>query len=160
MKPLLLAAALLLVPAAAPTLAWAQVAAGSMPNSFDNPAPPRAVAAAPARAAAPVLPAIPAAPMPANPRSEGVLRDIIAGAQAGTIDYALMTDDLAGKVREQEASIQPLIAGFGPVQAVDFVGSQNGADLFAVTFANAATQWVIGFDETEKVAALLFRPAE
>ena len=89
-----------------------------------------------------------------------MLRDIIAGAQAGTIDYAVMTEDLAGKVREQEATIQPLIAGFGPVQAVDFVGSQNGADLFAVVFANAATEWVIGFNEADKVAALLFRPAE
>jgi hypothetical protein len=122
-----------------------------MPNSFDGP-----VRVAPV--AAPI--AAPAAPAPVNPRAEAVLRDIIAGAQAGTIDYAVMTEDLAGKVREQEASIQPLIVGFGPVQAVDFVGSQNGADLFAVIFANAATEWVIGFNEADKVAALLFRPAE
>jgi hypothetical protein len=147
MKPLLIAAALLLLPAGA----RAQVAAASMPNSFDGP-----VRVAPV--AAPI--AAPAAPAPANPRAEAVLRDIIAGAQAGTIDYAVMTEDLAGKVREQEASIQPLIVGFGPVQAVDFVGSQNGADLFAVIFANAATEWVIGFNEADKVAALLFRPAE
>jgi hypothetical protein len=146
MKPLLIAAALLLLPAGA----QAQVAAASMPNSFDSPvrvaqtAPPAAVSAAPA---------------PAHPRAEAVLRDIIAGAQAGTIDYALMSDDLAARVREQEATIQPLIAGFGLVQAVDFVGSQNGADLFAVIFANAATDWVIGFNEAGKVAALLFRPA-
>ena len=147
MKPLLIAAALLLLPAGA----RAQVAAASMPNSFDGP-----VRVAPV--AAPI--AAPAAPAPANSRAEAVLRDIIAGAQAGTIDYAVMTEDLAGKVREQEASIQPLIVGFGPVQAVDFVGSQNGADLFAVIFANAATEWVIGFNEADKVAALLFRPAE
>ena len=143
MKPLLIAAALLLLPAGA----RAQVAAASMPNSFDGPVRVAPIAA-------------PAAPAPANPRAEAVLRDIIAGAQAGTIDYAVMTEDLAGKVREQEASIQPLIVGFGPVQAVDFVGSQNGADLFAVVFANAATEWVIGFNEADKVAALLFRPAE
>ena len=143
MKPLLIAAALLLLPAGA----RAQVAAASMPNSFDGPVRVAPVAA-------------PAAPAPANPRAEAVLRDIIAGAQAGTIDYALMSDDLAARVREQEATIQPLIAGFGPVQAVDFVGSQNGADLFAVIFANAATEWVIGFNEADKVAALLFRPAE
>jgi len=143
MKPLLIAAALLLLPAGA----RAQVAAASMPNSFDGPVRVAPVAA-------------PAAPAPANPRAEAVLRDIIAGAQAGTIDYAVMTEDLAGKVREQEASIQPLIVDFGPVQAVDFVGSQNGADLFAVIFANAATEWVIGFNEADKVAALLFRPAE
>lgn len=151
MKPILIAAALLLVPAAA----QAQVAAASMPNSFDRPA-----AAPRAPAVAPVEAAIPAAATPANPRSEEVLREIIAGAQAGTINYALMTDDLAGKVREQEAAIRPLIAGFGAVQAVDFVDSQNGADLFAVTFTTAATEWVIGFDESDKVAALLFRPAE
>ncbi|MDP1777783.1 MAG: hypothetical protein Q8K90_04155 [Brevundimonas sp.] len=149
MKPLLIAAALLLLPAAA----QAQVAAASMPNSFDAPAPA-------ARVAAPVIAAAPAASAPANPRAEDVLREIIAGAQAGTIDYSLMSDDLAARVREQETAIQPLIAGFGPVQAVDFVGNQNGADLFAVTFTNAATQWVIGFNEADKVAALLFRPAE
>ena len=151
MKPLLIAAALLLLPAGA----RAQVAAASMPNSFDGPV---RVAPVAAPIAAPI--AAPVAPAPVNPRAEAVLRDIIAGAQAGTIDYAVMTEDLAGKVREQEASIQPLIVGFGPVQAVDFVGSQNGADLFAVIFANAATEWVIGFNEADKVAALLFRPAE
>lgn len=151
MKSFVLAAALLLVPA----VAQAQVAAASMPNSFDRPAlAPRTAAVAPA------TPEISAAATPANPRSEDVLREIIAGAQAGTINYALMTDDLGGKVREQEAAIRTLIAGFGPVQAVDFVDSQNGADLFAVTFTTAATQWVIGFDEADKVAALLFRPAE
>ena len=143
MKPLLIAAALLLAPAAA----HAQVAAGSMPNSFDAPGAARA---------APVA----APPTPVNARSEDVLREIIAGAQAGTINYALMTDDLAARLRSQEAAIRPLISGFGPVQAGDFVGSQDGADLFAVTFSNAATQWVIAFNETDKVAALLFRPAE
>ena len=147
MKPLLIAAALLLLP----TGAQAQVAAASMPNSFDGPA--RVAQTAPPAA-------VPAATAPAHPRAEAVLRDIIAGAQAGTIDYALMSDDLAARVREQEATIQPLIAGFGLVQAVDFVGSQNGADLFAVIFANAATEWVIGFNEADKVAALLFRPAQ
>ena len=150
MKPLLIAAALLLLPAAAPTAALAQVAAGSMPNSFDTPA-----AARPAPAAAPV--AAPATPV--NARSEDVLREIIAGAQAGTIDYSLMTADLAARLRSQEAAIRPLIEGFGQVQAVDFVGSQDGADLFAVTFSNAATEWVIAFNEDDKVAALLFRPA-
>lgn len=152
MKPLLLAAALLLVPAAAPTAALAQVAAGTMPNSFDSPPAPRRTA--------PVAPVAPAASAPASPRSEEVLRQIIAGAQAGTIDYSLMSDDLAGRMRAQEADIKPLIAGFGPVLAVDFVSSQNGTDLFAVTFSNAATEWLIGFNEADKVAALLFRPAE
>jgi hypothetical protein len=151
MKPLLIAAVLLLVPAAAS----AQVAAGSVPNTFDPPA--GGAAAAPARAAPPRAAATPA--QPANAASEETLRTIIAGAQAGAIDYSLMTDDLASKVREQEATVMPLIQGFGAVQAVDFIGPQDGADLFVVAFAKAETQWVIGFNEAGKVAALLFRPA-
>ena len=172
MKPLLIAAALLLVPAAAPTVAMAQVAAASVPNSFDRPA--SQAARAPARPAAPATAAVPASALaptaaaapasalsmtPANARSEEVLREIIAGGQAGTRPYALMPADLGGKVREQEATVLPLIRGFGAIQALDFVGSRDGADMFAVTFATAATQWVIGFDDSGKVAALLFRPA-
>jgi hypothetical protein len=153
MKPLLIAAALMLVPAAAS----AQVAAGALPNTFDGPAP--AAAAAPSAMARPA-PAQTALAQPANARSGDVLREIIAGAQAGTLDYALMTDDLAARVREQESAITPLIQGLGAVLAVDFMTAQNGADLFAVTFANAATEWVIGFDDSGKVAALLFRPVE
>lgn len=148
MKPILLAAAVLLLAPAA----QAQVAAGALPNTFDNPA---------ARAAAPVAPARPAAPaQPANPASEEVLRTLIASAQDGAMDYSLMTDDLAAKVREQEATVTPIIEGFGALVAVDFIRRQDREDLFSVTFANAATQWVIGVNDDGKVAALLFRPAE
>lgn len=129
-------------------VAQAQAAAGNVPNTFERPT----------QAAAAPTP-VPPVTAPVNARSEEVLRTIIAGAQAGTTDYSLMTDDLAAKVREQEAQLTPVIRGFGAVQAVDFVGAQNGADLFVVTFANAATQWVIGF-QGDKVAALLFRPAQ
>ena len=145
MKLLVMAALIGLSPVAA----QAQVAAGSVPNTFDGAAAP----ASPARTPIPPVTA------PISPLAEETLRTLIAGAQTGAMDYSLMTDDLAAKVREQEAQLTPLIRGFGAVQAVDFVGSQNGADLFAVTFANAATQWVIGFQDG-KVAALLFRPAQ
>ncbi len=152
MKPLLIAAALLLVPAAA----QAQVAAAAIPNSFDRPAS-QAAQAAPAPAA-PVAAAVSTTPV--NPRSEEVLREIIAGGQAGALPYALMTDDLAAKVREQQAAVLPILQGFGAIQALDFAGSQEGADLYAVTFATAATQWIIGLNDAGKVDALLFRPAE
>ena len=151
MKPILLAAAvLLLIPAAA----HAQVAAGALPNTFDDPAA-RAQAATPAPA-----PAAPMASEPASAQSEDLLRTLIASAQAGAMDYSLMTDDLAAKVREQEATVTPIIVGFGALVTVDFVGSQDRNDLFAVTFANAETEWVIGVNDDGKVAALLFRPAE
>ena len=150
MKPILLAAAaVLLVPAAA----HAQVAAGALPNTFDDPAA-RTAPATPAPA-----PAATSAE-PAHPESENILRTLIASAQAGAMDYALMTDDLAGKVRAQEAAIKPVIDGFGALVAVDFVSSRERNDLFSVTFANAATEWVIGVNDDGKVAARLFRPAQ
>lgn len=145
MKLLLIAAAFAVLPVAA----QAQVAAGAVPDPF----------AREGQAAA-AEPAAPAAREPLNAAAEPTLRTLIASAQAGAMDYSVMTEDLASKVREQEAQVTPLIQGFGDLQSIEFVGSQNGADLFAVTFAEAATQWIIGFNESGKVAALLFRPAE
>lgn len=160
MKPLLLAAAvLLLAPVTLASGAQAQVAAGALPNTFDDPAA-RARAATAAPTPTPAAPAPALASEPANAASEDILRTLIASAQAGAMDYALMTDDLAAKVREQEATVTPIIESFGALVAVDFVGSRDRNDLFSVTFANAATEWVIGVDDAGKVAALLFRPAE
>lgn len=132
-----------------PGAALAQVAAGAMPNSFDRPA----------QAAPQPTPAA-LSPTPANAESEDILRGLIAGLQAGTPDYGVMSTDLADKVREQAPAIKTLLESLGAVQAVDFAGSQNGADLYVVNFANAQTDWIIGINETGKVAALLFRPSE
>lgn len=153
MKTLLLAAALLLVPAAAS----AQVAAGTVPNTFDGPA--RTAPARPAPAQAPAD-AEPLSTTPANAGSDEALRDFIAAVQADEIDYAVFTDDLAEQIRAQSAQVTPLIKGFGAVQAVDFVGSRDEVDLYAVTFATAETQWMISLNDAGKVTALLFRPAE
>jgi hypothetical protein len=144
MKSLLIAAVLVLAPSAA----LAQVAAATLPNTLDRPS-----AQTPA-APPPVAPAA-----PANPKSEETLRAIISGAQAGEMNYDLMTPGLAAKVREQEATVTPLIQGFGALQAVRHVAIENGADLFQVTFASQATQWIIGLNAEGKVEVLLFRPA-
>jgi hypothetical protein len=157
MKPLLLAAAVcLLAPLAlGSNAAHAQVAAAAVPNPFDD------RAARPAAVAAPVAPqAAPVSAEPANEASEETLRAIIAGIQAGELDYDRMTDDLAAKVREQEAVVTPIVQGFGAVVSVAFVGSQSGIDLFTVIFAGAATEWMIGLTPEGEVSALLFRPAE
>ncbi len=53
-----------------------------------------------------------------------------------------------------------MIKGFGAVQAVDFMAHTTAPDVYAVTFAQAATQWLIGFNDDGKIAALLFRPIE
>lgn len=151
---------------ALPSAAFAQVAAGSVPNPFDRPAGAPAPSARPATPApsAPAPAPAPAeatlSPTPANAASEETLRTVIASLQAGTPDYSLMTTDLATQMRTREATILPLIKGFGTIQSFDFAGSRNEADVFVVNFASAETEWFIGMDDDGKVAALLFRPAQ
>lgn len=157
MKPLLIA---LVAGLLAPTAALAQVAAATVPNSFERPAAPSTQAPARTPPAATTTAAQPELSQErANARSEDILRALIASMQAGTPDYSLMTENLATKMREQEATLTPLIRGFGTVQAVDFVGSREGVDLYAVTFATQATEWLIAVDENGKLAVALFRPA-
>ena len=151
MKPLLLAAAVLLL---APAAAHAQVAAGSLPNTFDD------RAARPVAAPAPQAAPAGLSPERASEASEETLRDIVASLQAGAIAYGRMTDDLAAKVREQEAVVTPIVQGFGALLSVAFVGSRDGIDLFNVIFAAAETEWMIGLTPEGEVSALLFRPAE
>jgi hypothetical protein len=154
MKPLLLAAAVCLL---APAAAHAQVAAGSLPNTFDD------RNARPAAAPAPAPQTAPAAELsaePANAASEETLRALVAELQAGELDYGRLTDDLAAKVREQEAVVTPIVQGFGALVSVAFVGSRDNIDVFDVIFAGAETTWMIGLTPEGKVSALLFRPAE
>ena len=158
MKLPVLVAVLSLTSVAVPVAVQAQVAAGSVPNSFDRPAAQAVTPNAIPGGSGPT--AIPPATAPANPQSEEVLRTVIEDAQAGAFNYTLMEAGLATRMRAQEAQLLPLVRGFGAVQAVDFVGSREGADLFVVTFTSAATQWLIGFDDAGKIDALLFRPAQ
>jgi len=154
MKPLLLAAAVLLL---APAAAQAQVAAGAVPNPFEDRAARPAAAPAPAPQAAP---AAELSPEPASEASEETLRTVIADLQAGEPDYSRMTDDIAAAVREQAAVVTPVVQGFGDLVSVAFLGSRDGIDVFNVIFAEAETQWMLGLTPEGKVSALLFRPAE
>lgn len=156
MKRFLTVAAFTLV---LPSAAAAQVAAGTVPNTFDRPATVAPAASTPAPQA-PQAPPQAMSSTPANAASEEALRTIIASLQAGTPDYSLMTDDLATQLRTQATNILPVMQGFGAIQSFDFVGSRSGADMFVVNFANAETEWIVGMEDGGKVAALLFRPAE
>lgn len=91
---------------------------------------------------------------------EAMLRAAIAAIQAGTPNYDDMAAELAGAVRAQEDSINPMIQAFGAVQAVDHQGEVQGAQHFRVTFANAVTDWFIALDESGQIAGLVFRPAQ
>lgn len=146
------------VPAAAPMPTGA--AAATLPNTFDGPAPNPAIPAQARPAAAPLPPRAEAAELgPDVKRADDALRAVVAGMQGDTLDYAMFSDDLAARIRGQAATLGPLIKGFGELQEVIYVGQEQGAELFALDFANARTQWIIGFNAEDQIALLLFRPA-
>ncbi len=163
--PILAAAALLA--AAAPAMAQSTQtpaggapAAARLPNTFDNPSAAAAARTAPAPQTPPQSAPTPEPVDPARAAAaETILKKTIAAMQAGSPNYADMTADLAGKVREQSTAITPLIQSFGAVSSVTHVGVENGAELFLVEFANQRTQWIIAQDDGGKIVALLFRPA-
>lgn len=131
--------------------------AATLPNTFDRPqaAPARPPAAQPAPEAKAATPA----DLARAAAAEAMLRTTIAAMQAGSPNYADMSDDLASKVREQSSAITPLIQSFGPLKDLAHVGVENGAELFLVHFDNQATQWIIAQNAQGKIVALLFRPA-
>ena len=92
-------------------------------------------------------------------RAEDALRTVVQGVQGDTLNYAMFSQDLATRIRGQAATIGPLIKGFGALNTVVYVGQEQGAELFALDFANARTQWIIGFNAEDEIALLLFRPA-
>lgn len=151
MKTMILAAALGASLLALPVAA--QTAAATLPNAFGQPA--AAPAQAPAAAAAPA-----AAEAPDIARSEAALRAVIASLQSDEIDYSVFSVSLAEQIRGRAAEFAPRVQQLGAVQAVEYRGQQDGAELFRVVFEKQATDWVIAFDAEDQIAALLYRPAE
>lgn len=129
-------------------------AAATLPNSFDGPRQPARPAPAPAEAPA-ATPSDPAKVAAA----EAMLKTTIAAMQAGAPNYDDMTPDLAEQVRGQSAQVLPIFQQLGALQGATHVGTQDEAELFAVIFANAPTQWIIALNPEGKMVALLFRPA-
>lgn len=157
MKPTLMKTALAAALLLAPVPAFAQAAAGAVPNAFDRPAQ----TATPQARPAPAAPAATAAAQaPDIARSEEALRAVIAAAQGTGFDYSDFTTNLGAQIRQQEAQMAPLIKGFGAVKTVEYVKQEGEAQMFKVTFDNQVTEWLIGFDADDTIAALLFRPAE
>lgn len=130
------------------------VVAATLPNSFDRAQDPQIpTASSPNPTAAP-------ASAPDIARAETALREVILALQSGQVDYAVFSDDLAGKLRPQAEQVGALLQQFGALKTMTHKGQPDGVDLFRVEFENQATEWVIGFDNDDQIAALLFRPAE
>lgn len=90
---------------------------------------------------------------------ETMLRTTIAAMQAGTPNYDDMVAELADAVRAGEGSITPMIQGYGALQTLEHQGEVQGAQHYRATFDNAATDWFIALGDDGKIAGLLFRPA-
>ena len=130
MKPILFAAAIALVPAAA-------LAQDNHAGHGDHAAHAQAQVSA----------------------EEAMLRTTIAAMQAGTPNYDDMGAELADAVRAGEASITPMIQAFGALQTLDHQGEVQGAQHYRATFENAETDWFIALGDDGKIAGLVFRPA-
>ena len=130
MKPILFAAAIALVPAAA-------LAQDNHAGHGDHAAHAQAEVSA----------------------EETMLRTTIAAMQAGTPNYDDMAAELADAVRAGEASITPMIQAFGALQTLDHQGEVQGAQHYRATFENAETDWFIALGDDGKIAGLVFRPA-
>lgn len=154
--------ALIAVAVAAPAIANAQsapaqspAAAATLPDAFASPTQ----TPQPARPAAP--PAPPAPPTaPDIARAQTALLEVIANLKSAEIDYTSFSTDLAAKIREQSSQIGSLLTQFGEIKSVRHMAQPDGVDVFRVDFENQSTEWMIGFDNDDQIAALLFRPVE
>lgn len=152
-----------LVALALPAAALAQTppaaqpgAAASLPNTFDG--PPQAARPTPASPAQAQTAATPSDPTKVA-ATEAMLKTTVAAMQAGAPNYSDMTPDLAEKVRAQAANLLPVFQQLGALQTITYLGTEDGAELFAVVFANAPTQWIMALNDEGKIAVVLFRPA-
>ena len=95
----------------------------------------------------------------ASPGAEAALRHMIEGTASGQPDYGQLVPAFAEVVRSQLTSIQPLLAGLGPIQSVTFRGVNMGYDSFEVRFAKGAQVWSLSLTPDGKVGGALFGPA-
>jgi hypothetical protein len=86
------------------------------------------------------------------------LRKIITDMQRGTLDAASMEPALFAAIQAQGGTA--LLARFGALQRIEFVATQNGADVYKVTFDNAATLWTIRLSPSGRIAGVFFKPID
>jgi alpha-beta hydrolase superfamily lysophospholipase len=90
----------------------------------------------------------------------GPLRKIIAELQRGAPDAASMEPALQTAVQAQSQAMAALLGRLGPLQQIEFVGTQDGADAYKVSFQNGAATWFIRMSPAGKIAGLFFQPIQ
>jgi hypothetical protein len=93
-----------------------------------------------------------------DPRSEAVLRRVIAGYVRGEPDYDAMSPALATVARQQRDLSNAELARVGEFVSPTFKGvGQSGWDVYEAKFANADMEWDIMIGEDGKISGLFFR---
>jgi DNA-binding transcriptional MerR regulator len=94
-----------------------------------------------------------------HPRSEAMVRELIAGAQAGRIDTSEMTPRMAHACQDQQDTIIKDIVKSGTLLSLSFKGvGPDGYDVYDAGFENGQQQWRIHFDRHGKTDGLWMRP--
>lgn len=95
-----------------------------------------------------------------DPRSEATLREVLEQQQRGSIPFALLSEELAELVREQQPIVSAELESKGELQSLGFrrVG-EDGVDIYEAQFAGGALQCGIGFGQDGRVHTLWMRPA-
>lgn len=76
--------------------------------------------------------------------------------QAGSPNYDEMEPLLRAAVQNQFSSVQPRLSSLGKVQTVEFMGEQNGQDIYNVKFERGALAWGIQLSANGKILSLYF----
>ena len=86
------------------------------------------------------------------------LRKVITDLQRGAPDATGMEPAIFAAL--QNPGIAALVARFGALQRIEYVATQNGADIYRVTFANGASLWTIAMSPSGRIAGLFFKPID
>jgi hypothetical protein len=93
------------------------------------------------------------------PESEAMIRELIAGARAGSIGKAKMTPKLSEVLEDQEATIRRDIVKAGSLRSLSFKGvGPDGWDVYDAVFAHGQQQWRIHIDRQGMVSGLWIKP--
>lgn len=95
-----------------------------------------------------------------HPRSEATLREVLEQQRRGSVPVALLSEELAELVREQQPIVSAELESKGGLQSLGFrrVGD-DGVDVYEAQFAKGALQCGIGFGQDGKVHTLWMLPA-
>ena len=92
--------------------------------------------------------------------SEAALRKLIEGVASGTPDYTAMTPEFAKQMQQGIRFWQPMVAGAGAIQSVEFAGiDTEGRNIYQVAGEKSTLNARIALDADGKIEIAIVRPA-